>query len=273
MDKEIREVFERNGLMITKPNQQSQEDVPVFWEGVVGLKVFPVMLTEDPNYIIEQMAKMMLVMRGQFLTEDDGDDADLVNLAIHKGVNPTVLESLVLTFEMHNVSLATTHQQVRHRFQGFSQLSTRATDIQGLDYRIPKTIALDDELRQDFQNIVELSKKFYRKAVLKGIPYQDARYITPQSLATSIWVTGNYRSWQDFYAQRSCKNVQWEINFIAEEVKRLITEWHPLFGGGLVMPCAKAGKCLYQHNMFPPCDPGAVDPAVEYIFSTDKRGY
>jgi thymidylate synthase (FAD) len=267
MDKEIREVFEKNNLMITKPEPAGEHDNPEFWDGLTGLKVHSVMFPDDPEYIIEQMARMMIVMRGELMATDS---EELVNLAIHKGVNPTVLESLVFTFEMHNVSLATTHQLVRSRFSGFSQMSTRATDIQDVDYRIPKSIVLDDELNEEFKEIVRKSKMFYRKAVLKGIPYQDARYATPQSLATSIWVTGNYRSWQDVYAQRSCKRVQWEIRYILEQVKKEIMEWSPLFGEGLKKPCDRAGKCTYNHNMAPPCKKEDEDAQVEYIFTREQ---
>jgi thymidylate synthase (FAD) len=274
MDKEIREVYEENCLMIQQPDHDKEDEKvkPQYFIGEQNLNI-ELRITPDFNQydgLIEGISDMMAVMRNK---ESVSDAFALVDLAIQKGVNPTVLESLVFTFEMKNVSLATTHQLVRHRYQGYSQLSTRATDIYDLGYRVPKTIAENHELYEDFKRCIEVNRMFYLKAINAGVPYQDARYIIPQSLATKIWVTGNYRSWQDFYSQRSCLNVQWEINFIARKVKEIITEWHPMFGEGLKRPCDKAGKCLYQHNMFPPCDPGHADPDVEYIFPIDKRGY
>ena len=270
MNKTIQKIYENYDLMILRPDFENLGYK--VYPGISDLDVIPRIFPNpiDINEDVYQLARMMTIMRGIKDIDLNSDKGfDLVSLAINNGVNPTILESLSFTFEIHNVSLASTHQLVRHRLAGFSQMSTRAMNIKDIGYRIPQKIYDDEGLRKDFLDQIYKCRKMYLRFLEKGISYQSARYIIPQALATSIWMTANYRVWQMFVSQRLCYNVMWETRFIAEQIKMHITKWNKMFGDGLRKPCEIYDKCGYNHNMMKPCKAEDCDEDIEYIFENE----
>jgi len=58
-----------------------------------------------------------------------------------------------------------------------------------------------------------------------GIPKEDARFVIPQSVKTTIVVTMNARELLHFFGLRMCRRAQWEIREVAalmlNEVKKV----------------------------------------------------
>jgi flavin-dependent thymidylate synthase len=196
---------------------------------------------------------------------------DLFRAVVLEGACPTALEAAHFTWYITGVSLTATHQIVRHRLFGFSQRSSRAMDVRDYPYRIPSTITSEksspSDWEEEFMRITDAAHLLYERMVNSGVPFQDARYILPQALTTSIYVTGHYRALQDFYAQRICKIAQWEVRIIAEKLKEEMKKHHRLFAEGLRKPCDLSGKCSYTGHMMPPCK---EENSEKYMYTKEQ---
>lgn len=97
-----------------------------------------------------------------------------------------------------------THELVRHRLFSFTQESTRFVNYKkkgSLDFIQPST--LSGEHDNVFQRGVEMAEKTYLAMLENGASPQIARSVLPNSLATTIAVTGNLRSWHHILIMRT----------------------------------------------------------------------
>lgn len=197
---------------------------------------------------------------------------ELASLSILGGYSPTSLESVNLTFFIRNISLNCSHQIVRHRLFGFSQLSYRANLKKNKFITIPETISdgPENDFKTRFKNISDMATELYEDMCIKGVPLEDARYILPTGINTHVVMTGNYRALQDFYSQRSCEYCsQWEINEVANQIRASVFKWNKMFGRGLIKPCNKADKCMNKSNMYEPCDEYNRMEGYDYVYKKD----
>ena len=158
----------------------------------------------------------------------------------------SVAEHASFTFRVEGVSRALLAQITRHRLASFSVESQRYVDMGDMPCVTPPTIAADPEVLDEYDKVLRHINDFYRYAVDKGIPGEDARYATPQAACTRFIVTANAREWMHIFAMRSCNRAQWEIREMADEMLRLAREAAPeLFdkaGPGCVRRKCPEGK-------------------------------
>lgn len=151
----------------------------------------------------------------------------------------SVVEHVNLTVFITGISIAMTHELVRHRHLSFSQRSTRYCDPKwdgpaGLEER-PDDIADGDWMdikgviwsaynrsvntyKQLLEHIKRNCPKMERKAA-RGI----ARKVIPVCLPTEIVVTGNVRTWREICQKRDIPGVaDREIQDVANQMKAIL---------------------------------------------------
>ncbi len=162
---------------------------------------------------------------------------------------PSVLEHIVLTFHIDGCSRVCSHQLVRHRLVSFTQESQRYSEVRILkavkasslgeakekyeklkDYEVLKELfVIPPELvnEEAFMKGLLDSVLKYLELRLKGVPMEDARFVLPQAIRTSLLATANLREWLHVIELRAHPKAQWEIREIAEGIKELVERMGP----------------------------------------------
>ena len=133
-------------------------------------------------------------------------------------------------------------QILRHRsfsFQEFSQRYAVATDFETREARMQdpvnrqNSVVTDDpEIQEEWDkiqdNVIELTKAAYDRALKLGIAKEQARAVLPEGLtASTMYVNGTIRSWIHYIELRSAHGTQKEHMEIAKEVGRVISQIFP----------------------------------------------
>jgi thymidylate synthase (FAD) len=134
----------------------------------------------------------------------------------------SVIEHAHATFDISGISRACSHQLVRHRIASYSQESQRYVDMSDPDYVVPKMIINSDEDLALFEETIGECLAGYRVLRKSGIRKEDARFLLPNAIATTLVVTMNFRSLRHFFKVRCQKDAQWEIRELALEMLRQI---------------------------------------------------
>lgn len=130
---------------------------------------------------------------------------------------PSVLEHIVFTFLIEDISRVTSHQLVRHRIASYTQESQRYSTAEE-DYVVPKSIMLKSELREKYESLLRKAYELYSEFLENNIPYEDARFILPQAVKTRILMTLNLRELLHIASLRLCNEAQWEIREVVEKM-------------------------------------------------------
>jgi len=141
----------------------------------------------------------------------------------------SVLEHAVFTFAIDGISRVTSHQLVRHRVASYSQQSQRYVKMKDSSpFIIPPRIRDNEALRLRFEENMKASQSLYLELLEAGIPSEDARYVLPSAMGTSMLVTMNARELLHFFSIRCCKKAQWEIRKLAYAMLRAVSKAAPL---------------------------------------------
>jgi thymidylate synthase (FAD) len=164
----------------------------------------------------------------------------------------SVLEHLPMTFIIHGVSRALTHQLVRHRIASYTQQSQRYTVIDTSKewYVTPPTIK-ENNAYYNGETASSLYKEFMKKcaSVYKelinkyNIPAEDARFVLPNACETVITITKNGRSFIEEYGERGCTKAQWEIRELYEGMREIIKDIYPTVYRLSQPKCMRNGIC------------------------------
>ena len=134
-------------------------------------------------------------------------------------------------------------QILRHRsfsFQEFSQRYARATDFETREARMQdpvnrqnSVVTEDTEIQDEWDmiqdNVIELTKAAYNRALDLGIAKEQARAVLPEGLtASTMYVNGTLRSWVHYIELRSENGTQKEHMEIAQEIGRVISKIFPV---------------------------------------------
>jgi len=139
-------------------------------------------------------------------------------------------------------------QVLRHRSFTFQEFSQRYAKV---DVTIPPTearlqdiknrqnsIVTDDiELHQWFSDeqkkLYEKSVELYEKALEKGIAKESARFVLPLATPTTLYMTGNVRSWIFYINLRASNGTQKEHAEVANAIKQIFKEEFPVISEAL----------------------------------------
>lgn len=152
----------------------------------------------------------------------------------------SIFEHVSCTMEI-KTSRAIAAQILRHRsftFQEFSQRYAQVSEMISYPARRQdsknRQNSIDDMSDEDKRwfidaqvKVWELAKSLYDEAVNKGIAKEQARFLLPLNTATTIYMTGNIRSWIHYVQLRSSNGTQKEHMDIANECKNILKSKFP----------------------------------------------
>ena len=153
----------------------------------------------------------------------------------------SVLEHAVFSFRVEGISRVTLAQLTRHRLASFSVQSQRYVKLEDPELVVPESIRTS-VFAAEAESSMRYMLNLYQRMVEAGIPAEDARYVTPQSVPTSLIVTMNARELRHFFTLRCCNRAQWEIRKLAEEMLKLCKKEAPILFENAGPGCIR-GKC------------------------------
>ena len=113
----------------------------------------------------------------------------------------------------------------------------------------------------EVKGIMNYVMNLYQRMVDEGIPKEDARYITPQAVATTLVMTMNARELLHFFSLRCCFKAQWEIHQLACQMLKLVKKVAPNIFKKAGAKCQQVGYCSEAQ----PC--GKMDmPHKHFLF-------
>lgn len=98
-----------------------------------------------------------------------------------------------------------------------------------LDYR--REMGTDQQASQVAWHLKDVARsawESYENMLENGIAAEVARAVLPQSTYTTLWLTGNLRSWLSFLDNRADPHAQWEIQDAASKVAEIFAELFPI---------------------------------------------
>lgn len=168
-----------------------------------------------------------------YTTKVAGDkDKELINRVGNKNKHKSTLEHLVYTFDVDGISRACLQELARHRIASYSVKSTRYTLKELKDYRFKSDLE-NDAWKFLVQTEIELINRTNINALLAvhtllhtGQSNDKIKYILPEAYKTSLVMTINARSLQNFIELRSSKSALWEIQNLAKAMFDAIPDEH-----------------------------------------------
>lgn len=148
-----------------------------------------------------------------------------LNHAVSAG-HTSVLEHAVFTFKVEGLSRAALAQLTRHRMASFDVQSQRYVKLDNPDLVIPETIK-QSKYAAEVESTMRYVMNLYERMTEDGIPCEDARYVTPQAVPTTLVMTMNARELLHFFSLRTCNRAQWEIRDLADQMLRKCIEISP----------------------------------------------
>ena len=163
--------------------------------------------------------------------------AYLANILAHEHFS--VLEHAGFTVILTGVSRSFTHEFVRHRHLSPSQLSQRFFDEGAARVVVPPLFRDDPEARAILEEVHEVTLAAYRRLVelanrrLAGLAdpplrrkraREAARAVLPNMTETHIVMTGNHRSWREFFEKRGSIHADAEMREVAVKLFREVAQ-------------------------------------------------
>lgn len=147
----------------------------------------------------------------------------------------SIFEMADFTFEI-KTSRAIAAQILRHRhfnYQEFSQRYSEVQEFETYDARMqdPKNKQnsldnIDPDIAVWFfeaqEEVRKVSTAVYKEALRVGIAKEQARFLLPMTVQTTMYMKGSLRSWIHYLAIRRGKETQKEHREIAEEIYKLL---------------------------------------------------
>lgn len=154
----------------------------------------------------------------------------------------SVLEHAVYTFRVEGLSRAALAQLTRHRLASFDVQSQRYVKIgEDVSLVIPDTIK-NSGFAAEVASTMRYVMNLYQRMVDAGIPCEDARYVTPQAVPTTLIMTMNARELLHFFSLRCCNRAQWEIRELADKMLEICKAMSPMIFANAGPGCV-TGKC------------------------------
>jgi thymidylate synthase (FAD) len=155
---------------------------------------------------------------------DKMSDVDLVKYMVKHDYG-SVLEHVYFTFELKDISVATTRHLLEHRIASHTAKSTRyVSEAHDFKFYIPPD--LKGGLLSKYKDHMSRALDLY-KQIESEVDRESARYVLPMSLkCTYVW-TINIRSLLNFLRLRLCKNASPETQKLARLVKAEVMKVYP----------------------------------------------
>jgi thymidylate synthase (FAD) len=157
-------------------------------------------------------------------------------LITHKHFSPYEMVNMCVEIK---TSRAIAAQILRHRsfsFQEFSQRYSQSTSFEDIEWRMQgktnrqvgdEEVDLSPELKYEVDTTLTNCKELYDKLIENGLAKECARMILPLTTTTTLYMTGNIRSWIFYLELRTKEDTQKEHRIIAEEIKKIFVKEFP----------------------------------------------
>lgn len=148
----------------------------------------------------------------------------------------SIFEQSSMTVEIQT-SRAISAQILRHRsfcFQEFSQRYSVATEFEPIEFRTQDTKNRQGSghtVEWNGSDVIEVLKKcesLYEELISKGISKETARMVLPLCTKTTLYMTGNVRSWIHYFQQRCAEGTQKEHRLIACKIRDEFKQYFPI---------------------------------------------
>ena len=197
-----------------------------------------------PHHLLEQdgikTAEQLIVYAARVSNPSNQTNTEtgarLLRYCIRNG-HWSVFETVSMTVEI-TTSRAIAAQILRHRsftFQEFSQRYAQAMMPERIDLRTQHPTnrqasgaAMQNvELAEMTLDVVEQAFKVYEHLLANGVSKETARMVLPLCTQTTLYMTGNVRSWIHYLEQRTSEGTQTEHRQIAEAINVIFDEQFP----------------------------------------------
>jgi len=157
-------------------------------------------------------------------------------LITHKHFSPYEMVNMCVEIK---TSRAIAAQILRHRsfsFQEFSQRYSQSTSFEDIEWRMQgktnrqvgdEEVDLSSELKYEVDTTLTNCKELYDKLIENGLAKECARMVLPLTTSTTLYMTGNIRSWIFYLELRTKEDTQKEHRIIADEIKKIFIKEFP----------------------------------------------
>lgn len=185
---------------------------------------------------IEELKHIERIARVCYKSEDkiteDGESAKRFVKNLIDAGHEAMIEHSTLSV-MFTVDRGVSHEIVRHRIASYAQESTRYVNYSKAKYGseikvidIANGIALDNKMKDmkandldaiygEWWHAMEDAEQHYLKMIELGATPQIARSVLPNSTATTLTMTANYREWRAFFKLRTAQGAHPQMREIA----------------------------------------------------------
>lgn len=156
----------------------------------------------------------------------------------------SVFEHASATLRIEGISRACLAQLTLHRIASYSVTSQRYCEVGGNDWYVTPPSVVGTGVESRFRAQTSDAMWSYRAAIDEGMKPEDARYLLPEATKTSLVMTINARSLQNFFTLRLDSHAQWEIRSLAAAAERALMcrseQWYQLME---LLQEARNGDC------------------------------
>lgn len=165
----------------------------------------------------------------------DPNTLDLVPRVVKQN-HLSILRHGFATVRISNISRVCGRQILRKAHADYLERSQRYFELSTPFFILPNAIeSLKDGNDEEKALYARLQEHLYASSCIykdlrnKGILKEDARYIFPQAIETSIVMSGNLQMWWDFFNLRINKRVQKETREVAKAILNKFVEQSDVF--------------------------------------------
>ncbi len=127
----------------------------------------------------------------------------------------SVLRHGFASVKIMGISRATGRQILRKGHADYLEKSQRYVDVRNAAFSIPKKIVSNPEYIKKYTQALRKSLETYAWLRNNGVTKEDARDVLPQSIETTITMSGNLQMWWDFFNLRIDGKVQEQCRIVA----------------------------------------------------------
>ncbi len=146
----------------------------------------------------------------------------------NKNKHASTIEHLVYNFDIDGISRACLQELARHRIASYSVKSTRYTlkELRDDDNITLEKYCVIDKLPEELKPVMLNVLKNMKYALKDGYSNDVVKHCLPEAYKTSLVMTINARSLQNFLELRSSKSALWEIQDLAKAMYEALPEDH-----------------------------------------------
>lgn len=157
------------------------------------------------------------------------DDAGAFVRGLVKNGHHSVLEHASATVQFI-VDRGVSHELVRHRLASYSQESQRYVNYKDRDIEFIRPSLLPDEDFEEWEEAMQYAEQSYKTLIEKGCSPQTARSVLPNSTATEVVMTCNFREWRHILQLRTSPAAHPDMREIMLQlVSGFVRNWSEVF--------------------------------------------